>query len=177
MGRKKKSLITEMDDDSAIELVKCWLLFKDELTNFFNNITGSSVELAFESSLDESTHYHFDTDEAVFISDFFISFDGHIRFEAPYGSRFKSFTLQEAELIRIDTKSYSTTLDVVIAEKYNSIFKDTKLKTIEDFVLTMKQKEVKVIEMFNDAKHFLDKFELERERSERYSKLPNYGLF
>src|SRR4051812_21575949 len=105
-------------DDLDLRLVRAWSGFRSKVGEFINNVDECTVELQFESSLDSHTHFTFDPDEAVFISDIEVSNNNQVTFVVPHGSKTKTFFPSEAELINAKQGDTTKPLSDFITEIY-----------------------------------------------------------
>lgn len=167
-----------MPNDLDVTIVRNWNDFLTQCSILFEQSDELVVDLAFESSLDEHTHYHFDTDELVYPSEVFISVDGDVRFSVPYGSRTKSFTFDETELIN----GKNSDGKFVLKDKIEALFAESfkKQSTLIPDINALKtiiSTELGFIPILNDTDAFLKQYELKIERKAKYSKLDFYGIF
>lgn len=180
MAIKKKisvKLKTE-DNDLDIRLANAWLKFKKSISEFADNVDECTVELHFESSEDTKTHYQFEPDEAVFLTDVVVAANNQVRFTVPFGAKNKSFHCSEAELIKAKYKGEEHTLNNIIAEAYKEAFAEVP----EAPTITMLERKylatnVELRELFNNVEFFLKERELQKERDSMYSGLDTFGMF
>jgi hypothetical protein len=171
--RKKKKI-----DDLAITVAKSWQKFRNSMAEYFDMVDEVYVDLKFESSYDPKTHYNFDSDEALFPRDIEISPLNKVIITVPYGTGRKSFTTQEAELIVANKAGETQPLNQVIDQEFLAAFADIEgVDSIEVFEKKFLNTEPKLAEVLNNVDDFLRLHALQLERANKYSKLPQYGLF
>lgn len=177
MPRKSKEI--EVDQNELnIRLMKAWSVFRKKVAEFVNNVEECSVDLHFESSLDSRTHYGFDPDEAIFISDIEVSNLNKVIFIVPHGSKNKSFDFTESELINAKYEGKKDKLMTFINDMYHESFKDVP----EAGSITILERKYLAVDgelrgMLNNAEELIKKHELDIERGQTYSKLDQFGIF
>lgn len=168
----------EITDDLRLRLVKGWGLFKENIGKFAENVEECTVELHFESSLDERTHYKFDPDEVVFISDVAITAQNQVAFGVPFADKNKWFKMSEAELINTKTEEGSVPFNQVV----NRIFKESMVDVPECPSITHLERKYlladgEMMDALNNSDEFIAKHELQQERGKLYTKLDDFGMF
>lgn len=178
MPRKSKSKVSCPMDDFDIRLANAWLNFRRGIADFVENVEECTVELLFVSSLDPHTHYSFDPDDSIFISDVCISSQKRVVFAVPYGTGNKYFNSKEAELIDTRTEGVKENLNKVIERIYSDAFaKVPEAPTILDLEKKYLSKHPQLCELLNSAEEALKLHSLKSERERLYSKLTNFGIF
>jgi hypothetical protein len=164
--------------DLDLRLVKAWSDFRSKVGEFINNVDECTVQLHFESSLDPRTHFNFEPDEAVFISDIEVSNNNHVTFVVPHGSKTKTFFPAEAELINATFGGEEKTLITFITDMYKEAFKDVpEAPTITILERKYLATNPELRDLMNNADEAIKQYNLNIERSETYTKLDDYGMF
>jgi hypothetical protein len=172
-----KNAVSEIGD-LDLRLVRAWADFRSKIGEFINNVDECTVELHFESSLDPRTHYSFEPDEAVFISDINISNDNKVTFVVPHGSKTKTFFYSESELINATYAGEEKNLMEFITNMYKEAFKEVP----EAPTITMLERKylatnAELRDLLNCAEDAIKQYELNIERKSTYTKLDDYGMF
>jgi hypothetical protein len=173
----KKKIEKDMED-LDLRLARAWRSFKTKVTEFVNSVEECTVQLHFESSLDARTHFKFDPDEAVFISDIQVSHNNQVIFMVPYGAKNKSFLFVESELINTKTGKEVEPLNTVLQRFYGEAFADvpeaSSITVLERKYLATNPE---LRDLFNNVEDALKLHELNIERGKVYGKLDNFGMF
>lgn len=167
------------EKEKFIPMAKAWDDFTGKMVKVFEEAKAVSVELEFESSYDEKTHHTFNADEAIFVSDIKISPKGNVVFEAPYGSKVKTFHFSETELINLTTEAGETTqLNSIVNKVFRESFADVEgISSITILERKYLQADEVAVAALTNASEFVKELELERERADLYVKVENYGIF
>lgn len=167
------------DTDLTKRLVVGWDNFKTKLSEYVEQVDECTVELHFESSLDERTHYKFEPDELVFISDVQITPKNHVAFGVPFGDKTKWFVMQEAELINAKGADGN---QEPFNQVVNRLFREAMVDVPECPSITHLERkhllaDASLLEKLNNSDQFLGKFKLNEERAKLYTKIDNFGMF
>lgn len=166
------------DIEQDAKLCKAFIDFRNGLLGYFDTIDTASVELGFESSYDEKTHHAFNVDEVVFLSDVEVSPSGSVVFKVPFGTKEKTFSFSEAELINIEKEGTTEQLNTVVNRIFRESFSDfsdiNSVTMLERKYIAPNQG---LIGILNEAENYLSELELNKDRSKLYTALPNYGIF
>jgi hypothetical protein len=172
-----KNTVSDMAD-LDLRLVNAWANFRTKISEFINNVDECTVDLHFESSLDPRTHYPFEPDEAVFISDIEISNDNKVYFKVPHGAKFKTFFPVEAELISATFGGEKKSLIEFVNGMYKEAFKEVpEAPTITILERKYLTTNADLRDLLNNAEDALKQYELNIERGKTYTKLDDYGMF
>lgn len=165
-------------DDLDLRLVRAWADFRIKIGEFINNVDECTVDLHFESSLDARTHFTFEPDDAVFISDVEVSNNNQVTFVVPHGSKNKTFFYPEAELINATFGGVKKNLMEYITDMYKESFQEVP----EAPTITMLERKYlatnsELRDLLNSAEEAIKQYNLNIERGQTYSKLDDYGMF
>ena len=174
---------TKADEVKGLEhlvpLAQAWQTFRNSMLAHMDGLDSSYVELGFESSYDEKTHYNFNNDEAVFLSDITISPNGNVVFVCPFGSKEKTFHYSECELINlVDSSKEEAPMNTVVNQLFREAFKD--VEDVNSVTMLERKMLLRVEEARNalsDPEAFLKSLEVAKERSTLYSKIEEFGIF
>lgn len=168
----------DFDEETTIKLARCWADFKSKFLDFLNNVEECVVELGFDSSINDKTHFTFSPDEIVFLSDVNVSDNNRIVFSVPYGRNNKLFLHQDSELINAKTKDGIVPLISILNNYLHESF--APMPDITSFTILERkylQQDHDLAKMFNEVEAFLEKYDLNLKRKAAYSKLDDFGIF
>jgi hypothetical protein len=166
------------DSDFNLRLVKGWQTFKDKIANLAETMEEATVELHFESSIDERTHFKFEPDEPIFVSEVEITPTNRVSFGVPFGDKRKYFLIAESELINVKVGSETTPFNVISQQ----LFKEAMAEVPECPSFTHLERKFLLAdstlrEALNDSEVWLEKNTLSKERAVLYTKLDDFGMF
>lgn len=182
MRNKEKTKLQASEDSVLYEIALAWHNFKKKFGTFAETIDECFVELGFDTSLDEKTHFSFFPDEVVYFSDIQITEKGLFAINVPWGKdkNDKVILYKDTELIsyKIDKNPSTYTLQSYLQKTFHECFEGIESKlNIPIFEKKYLQENKDLIPILNDIDNFLEDLELMRKRKEMYSKLPDYGIF
>jgi hypothetical protein len=169
---------TSLPDELDLKLAKGWQTFRNGMIEYLENSTAT-VDLQFESSVDEKTHYNFAPDEVVFVNDVKVAPSNIVIFTVVFGDKDKAFRTNEAELIVVEHNDGDKTQ---LSNVINSQFRDA-FKEIPDCstVMHLERKYLKTYpelsEVFNDVDVFISNYEANKNKGTLYEKIDLYGIF
>lgn len=173
----KKKIEKDMED-LDLRLAKAWRSFRTKVSEFVSSVEECTVQLHFESSLDPRTHFTFDPDEAVFISDIQVSHNNQLLFMVPYGTKEKSFYYVESELINTKVDGNVEALNLVLQRFYKESFVEVpeapSITVLERKYLAANPE---LRDLFNNVDDAIAQHELNIERGKVYGKLDDFGMF
>lgn len=166
MARPKKK--TEFD----IEINKNWLSFSDELMKVFEACDYSRVFMPFECAIGKA-NYTFTEHEVVYVSDVVVV-DNKLAFKVPFARNHKIFTYETADCIIIQNGTSETPLNGIVDEIFAKHFPTVEnVKAFEEACSKVKG----AGDLLNRSEDIIEEHSLKVKAIERYSKIPNYGIF
>lgn len=171
---------SKIPDDYDVKIAKSWDDFRKRITKFYENCKESTVELQFDSTIDDSTYYTFSPSEAVFLNDIKISPKNQVIFTVPYGTKEKAFRINDADCINVtDASGETETLERVLTKNFREAFAehcpDINSMTILERKYIQPYPEMR--DVLNNVEFFLRDYEENKNKGKIYATIENYGIF
>lgn len=174
------------DDIDVFALAKSFEAFKDAIQLLCDKANKLEVELAFESSLDNKTHYSYSPDEIVTVSGCKINpINRKIIFTTIFGASDKIFYLEDGELINVVTpnddtgtpssKSFKQCVDEAFTASFTSS-ESTKIHSVAA-LQAMIRNNIGLVDVLNDPGKYLEQIENAGARIKAYTSLNGFGRY